>query len=128
MNKRRFERILGAFWYNKTKAPRYKDRFWPVREMIVERNANMERSFAPGWVSCLDEFMLPRTNKYTCPGQMCVPRKPWPVGNKYHSICSCMSGIMYAVEIVEGKDHPPQKPKEKFADVTKKWINYSITT
>ena len=26
---------------------------------------------------------------------------------------------MYAVEIVEGKDRPPQKPKEKFADVTK---------
>ena len=119
MSKRRFERILGAIRYNMSKPPSYKDQFWPVREMIVAWNSNMEKSFGPGWVSCLDESMSPWTNKYTCPGHMFVPRKPWPVGNEYHSICCCLSGIMYAVEIVEGKDRPQQKPKEKFSDVTK---------
>ena len=50
---------------------------------------------------------------------MFVPCKPWPVGNEYQSICCCLSGIMFAVEIVEGKDCPPQKPKEKFSDIAK---------
>ena len=94
MIKRCFERILGAIWYNKTKAPSYNDRFRPVRKMIVEWNANMEKSFGLGWVSCLDESMSPWTKKYTCPGHMCVPHKPWPVGNKYHSIYCCMSVLL----------------------------------
>lgn len=30
------------------------------------------------------------------------------MGNEYHSICCDESGIMFAVEMVEGKDRPPQ--------------------
>jgi hypothetical protein len=43
---------------------------------------------------------------------MYVPRKPHPVGNEYHSICCGESGIMYAIEIVEGKDKPANKVYE----------------
>jgi hypothetical protein len=39
---------------------------------------------------------------------MFVPRKPHPIGNEYHSICCGESGIMFAIEMVEGKDRPPQ--------------------
>jgi hypothetical protein len=39
---------------------------------------------------------------------MFVPRKPWPFGNEYHTICCAKSGILWALEIVEGKDAPPQ--------------------
>ena len=39
---------------------------------------------------------------------MFVPRKPWPFGNKYHSVSCCTSGIMLGIEMVEGKDHPQQ--------------------
>jgi hypothetical protein len=28
------------------------------------------------------------------------------MGNEYHSICCGLSGIMYAIELVKGKDHP----------------------
>ena len=50
--------------------------------------------------------MSPWTNKYTCPGWMFVPRKPHPFGNEYHSVCCSMSGIMWEIELVEGKDAP----------------------
>ena len=30
------------------------------------------------------------------------------MGNDYHSICIGLSGIMFAIELVEGKDSPPQ--------------------
>jgi hypothetical protein len=41
---------------------------------------------------------------------MFAPRKTHPMGNEYHLICCGLSGIMYAIELVEGKDEPPQKP------------------
>ena len=86
----------------------------------------MSSSFGPGWVLCLDESMSPWTNKYTFPGHMCVPREPRPLGNEYHSTYCCISGFMYAVELVEGKDRPRQKLTEKFTDITKSGITTSL--
>ena len=37
-----------------------------------------------------------------------MPRKPHPFGNEYHTICCGETGIMYFVELVEGKDRPAQ--------------------
>ena len=34
------------------------------------------------------------------------PRKPHPFGNEYHTACCAQSGIMFAMEIVKGKDRP----------------------
>ena len=126
MSRKRFDKILSALRFAKSNPPTYIDRFWEVRELIDAWNRNMTRRFMPGWASCLDESMSPWTNKYTCPGHMIVPRKPWPLGNEYHSICCCTSGIMYAVELVEGKDRPKQKPPEKFSNVTKKGTTTSL--
>jgi hypothetical protein len=47
---------------------------------------------------------------------MFVPQKPHPMGNEYHSICCGLSGIMYAIELVEGKDHPKERPKANYDD------------
>jgi hypothetical protein len=52
------------------------------------------------------------TNRYTCPGYMYVPRKPWPQGNEYHTACCGTTGILFRAELVEGKDHPPHVPVE----------------
>ena len=68
----------------------------------------MQQSFTPGYVNSLNESMSVWTNKFMCPGLMFVPRKPWPFGNEYHSVCCCTSGIMWGIEMVEGKDHPWQ--------------------
>ena len=47
-------------------------------------------------------------NKYSCPGWMFVPRKPWPFGNEYHTVCCSLSGILWQMELVEGKDSPSE--------------------
>ena len=48
------------------------------------------------------------TNKFPCPGFMFNPHKPRPFGNEYHTICCCSSGIMWGIDLVEGKDRPQQ--------------------
>ena len=47
---------------------------------------------------------------------MFVPRKPWPFGNEYHSICCSLLGNMYVIEIVEGKDTPMGHPAKNYAE------------
>ena len=81
--------------------------------MIIIWDSDIEENFGPGWVNCLDESMSPWTNKYICPGHMLVPCKPRSLGNEYHSRCCCESEIMWAVELVEGKDRPPEKKRQK---------------
>jgi hypothetical protein len=51
-------------------------------------------------------------NKWTCPGWEFCPRKPHPFGNKYHTACCVLSNIMFVIELVEGKDTPPQILKQ----------------
>ena len=52
------------------------------------------------------------TSRWTCPGWVFCPRKPHPFGNEYHTVCCCMSGVLYRVEMVEGKDHPAEIPRD----------------
>jgi hypothetical protein len=76
----------------------------------------MAEKFTPSWVSCLDESMSIWFNKWTCPGWVFCPRKPHPFGNEWHTICCGESGILHAIELVEGKDHPreiPDPPTDK---------------
>ena len=72
----------------------------------------MRETFIPSWVSCLDESMSIWFNRYTCPGWIFCPQKPHPFGNEYHTIACGFSGIMYAVKLWEGKDHPRESPKD----------------
>ena len=87
MLRKRFEAILKALAITARQPPAFRDRFWEVREIIEAWNANMTEQFTPSWVSWLDESMSTWTNKYSCPGWMFVPRKPWPFGNEYHTVC-----------------------------------------
>ena len=50
---------------------------------------------------------------------MFVPRKPHPMGNEYHTLCCGISGVMYAIELVQGKDRPRQLPAPKFSEYGK---------
>jgi len=106
MSGRRFSEILTNLCYTDRQAPSFRDRFWEVRQIVQEWNKWMAENFVPSWINCLDESMSIWTNRWTCPGWVFCPRKPHPFGNEYHSICCCLSGIMYRVEMVEGKDHP----------------------
>ena len=116
MSRQRFENITSALSFTDLPAPAYKDRFWEVRQLQDEWNKNMDEHFASSWISVLDESMSKWLNEYTCPGFMCVPRKPWPLGNEWHSICCAKSGVMYRVELVEGKDRPIELGPKKFEE------------
>lgn len=108
MSKRRFDMLLGCLDYTNRQRPAYKDKFHGIRQLIEAWNENMAAKFLPSWVSCLDESMSPWTTRWTCPGWVFVPRKPKPFGNEYHSVCCAVSGLMWGIELVEGKDAPPE--------------------
>eukprot|EP00986_Skeletonema_menzelii_P014601 scaffold9796_cov108-Skeletonema_menzelii.AAC.1 len=107
MSKYRFDCITRELRFTSAAAPSYRDRFWEVREMITAWNENM-KFFIAGWVTCLDESMSIWFSKFTCPGWVFCPRKPHPFGNEYHTHCCGITGILFAMEMVEGKDRPSQ--------------------
>ena len=114
MSRNRFEDILEALNYTDKNPPTYHDPFHPIRQLVEAWNANMTENFLSGWISCLDESMSIWNNKYTCPGFMCVPRKPWPFGNEWHTIACGLSHILFQVELVEGKDQPRARGQKQF--------------
>jgi hypothetical protein len=62
-------------------------------------------------------------NKFA-PGFMCVPQKPHPQGNEYHSIADAdkdrTKPIMWRVKLVEGKDRPKAYGQYVYASQFKK--------
>ena len=110
MSPRRFEDLLSHLRLCKLNPPAFRDRFWEVREMMKAWKDNMAAVFIPSRIVCLDESMSVWYNKF-CPGFMCVPRKPHPFGNEYHTICDGeldghSSPILWHAEIQEEKDRP----------------------
>jgi hypothetical protein len=113
MSRNRFNGITQALRFTNIPSPAFRDRFHEVRQLIFEWNVNMENKFSPSWISVIDESMSKWLSEYTCPGWMVVPRKPHPFGNEYHTACCGKSGILWALELVEGKDRPRELgPKE----------------
>ena len=108
MTQTRFGAILSALAFTNNPSPTFINKFWEVWQMIETWGMNMKDNFIPGYMNCLDEGMSMWTNKFTWPGFMFIPCKPWLIGNEYHTICCCSSGIMWGIDLVEGKDHPPQ--------------------
>ena len=111
MSRNRFDTILRHLSFAPIASkPTFTDKFWKIRKMVQMFNENMSQVFSPGWITCLDESMSIWMSMWTCPGWMVVPRKPHPFGNEWHTICCGISGILFYVEIVEGKDRPPELP------------------
>ena len=109
-----FKEILNCISYTSNNPPETLDRFWEVRELIGVWNKNMGEMFIPSWINTIDESMLKWLNEYTCPGFMCVPRKPWRFGNEYHDARCALSDIIWQVDLREGKDCPHQLVTEKY--------------
>ena len=88
-------------------SPSFLDRFHDVRQMINKFNENYLDNYNPSWLSCIDELINSFLDKF-CPGFMCVPRKPHPIGNEYHRIADGDEGnpVMYRIKIQEEKDLP----------------------
>ena len=119
MSRQRFERILFHLRFTSKEAPSYADKFWEVRDLIKRWNRHMKQAFKASWVSCLDESISIWFNRWSCPGWVFCPRKPHPFGNEYHTICCALSGIMFQIELVEGKDQPKEE-KERLTKSNRK--------
>jgi hypothetical protein len=100
--------ITSALRFTLKQPPSFGDKFWQIRDLISTWNEHMRTIFSAAWVLCLDESMLIWFNQWTCPGWVFCPCKPHPFGNEYHTACCGLLGIMFSMEMVEGKDHPPQ--------------------
>ena len=116
MSQRRFDLITRELRFTSAAPPAYKDRFWEVRMMIDAFNCRMQTIFSSCWAICLDESMSIWHNRWTCPGWVFCPRKPHPFGNEYHTACCAKSGILFSIEIVEGKDAPQEGRTSDFDD------------
>ena len=99
MTRNRFETILNNITYTNHEPPAFRDHFWEIQQMVDERNANMDINSSPSWKNCLDESMSKWLNKYTCPGFMFVPRKPWPFRNEWHDIGCADTNVICQLEI-----------------------------
>ena len=106
MSRNPFEEILLAISYTNKHPPQMLDKFWEIRKLIDAWNVNMEAEFLPSWINAIDESMSKWLNKFTCPGFMYVPRKPWLFWNEYQDAGCCLSDILWHVDLREGKDHP----------------------
>ena len=87
--------------------------------MVAEWNKNMSTAFVPGWILYLDESMSIWTNRWTYPGWVFCPRKIHPIGNKYHTVCCGVCGILFKIEMVEDKQQPAELPSDPKAKKTK---------
>ena len=95
----------------------FTDKFHEGCQMINAFNDHYTVEYTPSWLNCINKSMSSWLNKFY-PGFMCVPCKPHPQGNEYHSIADAdkdgTKPIMWHVKIVEGKDQP-KRPDGSFA-------------
>ena len=77
----------------------------------------MATQFTPSWINAIDESMSKWLNEYTCPGFMCIPRKPWKFGNEYNDAGCAMSDVIWQVNLCEGKDHPQHMDKKEYDEL-----------
>ena len=105
----RFDEILHALRLRSDRPPAFRDKFWWIRELIVAFNANMNEVLFPSWLVTLDESMVVFTNPFS-PGWINIKRKPHPFENEYHTIADTETGIIFFIEIVEGRDAPKEGP------------------
>ena len=115
MTGRRFFRIGKALSFSMPDANDHAgrpDRFREQRPMQEAWNKNMERSYTPGEKVVVDESVMRWLTQRTCPGWMCLPRKPWQFGGESHTIADKDNCVIFGMEYSEGKDRPTGATRE----------------
>jgi hypothetical protein len=108
MSNRRFKAITRYLVFTDVAPPAFVDKFWEVQQLFKAWNIHMANVFLAAWIICLDELMSIWHQWWTCPGWIFCPHKPHPFGNEYHTACCALTNILFSVELVKGKDSPPQ--------------------
>lgn len=87
----------------------YCNRFLHVQKLLDSFNEKTESAFGPSWITCLDASIVISCNAF-CPGYLNVKRKSYPFGNKYSTIASCKTYIIFFVALVVVKDYQTVGP------------------
>ena len=122
MSKRRFNAITFEIRFTTTNPPPYVDKFWQIRQMVMAWNYHMNSIFLASWEICLDKSMSIWHIIWTCPVWIFCPRNPHKFGDEWHNACCELSGILFVVELVEGKAHPRQAGPLEFEDLGGKTV------
>ena len=85
-----------------------------MRYLIKAFNDNTKVFFIPGCISCLDYLMSLWNILWNFPSLDFFTRKTHIYGNEYHYICDNLSGIMFAIGLVEEKDRTSQISRKEF--------------
>ena len=73
--------------------------------------------FLAYWEICLNEYMSIWHSIWTHPGCILCPRRTHTFGNECQTSCCEFSGILFVVDLVEGKAHPCQAVPLEFEDL-----------
>ena len=122
MSKRCFNAITRELRFTNTNPPPYVDKFWQLFQMVKAWNYHMASIFLASWVICLDESMSIWHSRWTFPGWILWPRKPHLFGNEWYTACCALSGILFVVDLVEGKTHHCQDGPLEFEDLGGKTV------
>ena len=122
MSKHQFNAITCELRFTNTNPPPYVDKFWQICQMVKAWNYHMTFIFLAPWAICLNESMSIWYNRWICPGWIFCPWKPHLYGNEWHTACCELSGILFIVELVEGKAYPRQAGPLDFEDLDKKTV------
>ena len=78
-----------------------------IRDFVDDFNSNRRNNLTPGGQFCYDESMSqwkPRTSKTGgLPHLSFVQRRPMPLRTEFKNVVDCDTGLMYHLEIQEGK-------------------------
>jgi hypothetical protein len=75
-----------------------------VLTMVQQWNSHMVKAYHPSTLLCLDEIMSAWTNMSTAPSIQFLPRKPKPLGSEYKAIADSQTGVLFNLELVQGKE------------------------
>ncbi len=110
MSKTHFMEITSCICFTNKNLPKdFVDEFHEVHKMLGAFNNHYDHNYVVSRLSCLNESMRSWLIKFS-PEFLCVPRKPHPFRNEYHTITDSNQGelIMFWIKLVEGKDRPKE--------------------
>ena len=114
MYKLRFNAITRELRFTNTNPPPYVDKFWKIRHMVKAWNYHMTSIFLAYWSIFLNKYISIWHSIWTFLGWIFCRRNPHLFGIEFHTDFYAFSGILFVVELVEGKAHPRQSSPLEF--------------
>lgn len=99
ISRNRFDQIISCLSFIPNTAAPPTD-LEQVRTMQVAFNEHMEKAYAPSWLVCVDESMVPWYRPSKCPVWIHIPDKPTQRGMEFHTASDHSPNVIFRVELV----------------------------